>query len=1027
MSWFEKAKTVLIEALDIQDDDSKAAAAAAAATTDKADKGAAGASSGQLKDNDGAGLATAGTSFTSSSVPATPATGDTPTFFDNPHANEMVTIPPRASDPTNTTSASTSTPYAKRQSATSDSVDLLSSPTSPVEEVSASVSASASVSISAGNKRHSESSLELITATTASELEMEMELSPDTEPSLPDSIVIIASNDTSDNAEGDGEDDEEDEDEGTQLERHMEDHLNDSTRTMKALVFSDTQAAGNLTAGGADSDSTQSFEDIQMMQLSHKGASTAGKSHLSTGPSAKPEMMVDQSYSSTSSDIEIISNPNGDSSTNSTTTRTSPQKFKELAAAGKAAAAGSVGCSGSALKPKGHHREPSEISLLSEDSQSELDKLVHRISELNQVIEAREQRLLQSERQNAELLECNQELRARIEAAANSANSPDAADDAVQRLSALEKKFQASIRERDALRIQIKSLRDELQNKIPRDELTECNEMIAGLQSEGEKLSKEILQQSTIIKKLRAKEKTSDTLLKKNGEQISLLSSESERLKRSLAAKEEMERTQIEAVCRMTAEKRRADDDYAEGRGRIKDLQSQLAALQIKFDSLESDIQKQARLKHERMRAEHDEYVQQNSDLREKLRLAEHNLVRREQQLREENRQLVCRLEAAELRAESSTQELSATTSPLIRQIESLQRTLDQRSAGWNREEQQLLQKLDAAEVQLRSLSHLNTVQEEKYALLSTRCSQVEEKLSSALLEATTGQRALRQQEANAAGKDNDFKKQISSLEDKIQQQAKTITDLEQLCKQQQQLAKAEADNQKQLKPHSSLLTVEAVEMAGRMQQQQLNMPTKAQQAVAVRSSPPLSLVDDEEEALGHIIDWQAVRGLQEDLLYICLLFRLPQDDLDCASNSGRQPSGIIQGVHLNFLAANTTTSTLEHLQALLKQRDGELTHMQWELSRLRAERDVLDGEISNVTFELETLKEKVVEFEEMQAEFVDLQHRYDALLQMYGEKVERTDELELDLTELKAAYKLQIDELLAAPPPNLQLIPKQT
>jgi len=50
-----------------------------------------------------------------------------------------------------------------------------------------------------------------------------MEMSPDTEPSLPDSIVIIASNDTSDNAEGDGEDDD---DEGTQLERHMEDHLN---------------------------------------------------------------------------------------------------------------------------------------------------------------------------------------------------------------------------------------------------------------------------------------------------------------------------------------------------------------------------------------------------------------------------------------------------------------------------------------------------------------------------------------------------------------------------------------------------------------------------------------------------------------------------------------------------------------------------------------------------------------------------------------------------------------------------------
>ncbi|XP_017064791.1 TATA element modulatory factor [Drosophila eugracilis] len=934
MSWFEKAKTVLIEALDIQDDDSKSV------EKDSPVSGVAG-ESGTTSGNNSSAEAPGSA--------ATPAS-DTPTFFDNPHANEMVTIPPTP------TSVPGSAAYGKRQSATSDSVDLLSSPTSPISPSGDEPSVA---------KRMSESSLELITATTASEMEM----SPDTEPSLPDSIVIIASNDdTSDNAEGDGEDD--DDDEGTQLERHMEDHLNDSTKTMKALVLSDIQAAGN-----ADSDSTQSFEDIQL-QMSHKGKSPAP---------AKADV-VDQSYSSTSSDIEIISNPNGDSSTNSTTTRTSPQKFKELAG-------GKVG-----LKAKGHHREPSEISLLSEDSQSELDKLVQRISELNQVIEAREQRLLQSERQNGELLERNQELRARVEAAANSANSPDAAD-AVQRLSALEKKFQASIRERDALRIQMKTLRDELQNKIPKDELAECNEMIAGLQSEGEKLSKEILQQSTIIKKLRAKEKTSDTLLKKNGEQISLLSSESERLKKSLAAKEEMERTQIEAVCRMTAEKKRVDEENAEGRSRIEDLQSRLAALQASFDGLKGDLKNRTRQEQDSLRAEQQEYVQQVSDLREKLRLAEHNLARREQQLREENRQLLRRLEAAELRAESSTQELGATTTPLIRQIESLQRTLDQRSAGWNREEQQLLQKLDDSQVQLRSLQQLESVQGEKQELLRTRCGLLEEKLSSALMEAEAAKMALRQHNLEAETKENDFQKQLSLLQEKVKQQEEQIANLELQCQRQ----KAESEQGKQ----PSLLTVEAVKASSELQPQlQMQLP-KSQ--VPLRSSPPLSLADDSgsnEEALGGIIDWQA-------------------DDLDCASNSGRQPSGIIQGVHLSFLAANT--STFEHLQALLKQRDGELTHLQWELSRLQAERSVLDGEISNLTIELEMMKEKLQVYEVMEKGYEDLQHRYDALLQMYGEKVERTEELELDLTELKAAYKLQIDELLAAPPPNLQRPPKQT
>ncbi|KAL7744992.1 hypothetical protein ACLKA6_007256 [Drosophila palustris] len=973
MSWFEKARTVLIEALDIQDDDNKT-------TTENVGSGGSSATTSNSAASTLPGGKTTATTPTAAAAAMATSAIEEATFYDNPHANEMVTIPPRASDAS--TSTATANLYAKRQSATSDSVDLLSSPspTTPTSQSAASC------------MRNSESSLELITApTTASELEMEM--SPDTEPSLPDSIVIIASNETSDNADNDDDDaDADDDDDGHALHLDQDDHslhLNDSTKTMKALVFSDTQAAANVSNAGADSDSTQSFEDIQL-QLSHKsqksGAASPGGSEACQHGS-KTEM-VDQSYSSTSSDIEIISNPNGDSSTNSTTTRTSPQKFKELCGAMKSNQHGLHG-----LKSKGHHREPSEISLLSEDSQSELDKLVNRISELNQVIEAREQRLLQSERQNAELLERNQQLCAHVEAAKNSANSSEA-NEAVQRLSALEKKFQGSIRERDALRIQIKCLKDELLNKIPKDELTECNEMITALQSEGEKLSKEILQQSNIIKKLRAKEKTSDTLLKKNGEQISLLSSESERLKKSLAAKEEMERTQIEAVNRMTNEKRRVDEENAELRSRNEDLQSKLAALQTSFDGIKGDLQQRQRHEQHQIQAENQEYVQQLSDMREKLRITEHNMAKREQQLREENRELLRRLEAAESRAECSTQELSVSTTPLIRQIESLQKTLNQRSASWSKDEQQLLQKLEDSQSQLRSLQQLESVQNEKQELLRTRCDLLEEKLSNALVQSESAKITLRQQELDASLKENDFKSQLDALQEQLKLRQDRVDALTEQCQQ------LESDLRKLRSfQRSSELTVEAVKASSELSESRCHK--------ALHASPPLSLVDDSgsaEDALGGIIDWQG-------------------DDMECASNSGRQQSGIIQGVHLSFLAGNTTT--LEHLQALLKQRDGELTHLQWELSRLQAERGVLDGEISNLTMELETLKEKEQAYEAMEKCYADLQHRYDALLQMYGEKVERTEELELDLVELKQAYKLQIDELLAAPPPNLQRTPK--
>lgn len=42
-----------------------------------------------------------------------------------------------------------------------------------------------------------------------------------------------------------------------------------------------------------------------------------------------------------------------------------------------------------------------------------------------------------------------------------------------------------------------------------------------------------------------------------------------------------------------------------------------------------------------------------------------------------------------------------------------------------------------------------------------------------------------------------------------------------------------------------------------------------------------------------------------------------------------------------------------------------------------------------------------------------DIQTKYDALLQMYGEKVEENEELRLDLEDVKEMYKTQIDQLL--------------
>lgn len=63
--------------------------------------------------------------------------------------------------------------------------------------------------------------------------------------------------------------------------------------------------------------------------------------------------------------------------------------------------------------------------------------------------------------------------------------------------------------------------------------------------------------------------------------------------------------------------------------------------------------------------------------------------------------------------------------------------------------------------------------------------------------------------------------------------------------------------------------------------------------------------------------------------------------------------------------------------------------------------------------FFVDKIKEKFNENEHVAMEYNELQRKYDAILQMYGEKVEETEELQLDLLDVKEMYKGQIDELL--------------
>lgn len=228
----------------------------------------------------------------------------------------------------------------------------------------------------------------------------------------------------------------------------------------------------------------------------------------------------DELETTTSSDIEIISSPNGDSS--STQSRQSPAKVV-LIKGKREEAADSYLCKINVKKLKGHTRELSEASSISDDSHSsEIDRLLKRISDMTEILESRECKLIDMNRRNADLQEQNNDLRLQLDSVISkqleSVDVSQVTEEYTQRLSALEKKFQQAIREKDSLRKQLEQAKQDAATRMSKGELesliNEKDEIIKELREEGEKLSKQQLQHSNIIKKLRAKEKENEVTIK---------------------------------------------------------------------------------------------------------------------------------------------------------------------------------------------------------------------------------------------------------------------------------------------------------------------------------------------------------------------------------------------------------------------------------------------------------------------------------------------------------------------------------
>ncbi|XP_074008593.1 TATA element modulatory factor isoform X1 [Numenius arquata] len=655
--------------------------------------------------------------------------------------------------------------------------------------------------------------------------------------------------------------------------------------------------------------------------------------------------------------------------------------------------------------------------LLEEDTEKQELKKVTMIDSLTEKLEKREIQLLSTSKEKARLEEAYDNLKDEMfRMKEESSSLSSLKEEFAQRIADAEKKLQLACKERDAAKKEVKTVKEELATRLNTNEtaelLKEKEEQIKGLMEEGEKLSKQQLHNSNIIKKLRAKEKERENINTKQNKKIKELEEELQHLKQVLDGKEDLEKQHRDSIKQLNSVVERQEKDLAKLQAEVEDLEERNRSVQAALDSAykeladlhkanatkDSEAQEAALSREMKAKEElglalekaQDEARQQQealaiqvADLRLALQRAEQQAARKEDYLRQEIGELQQRLQEAESRNQELSQSVTSATRPLLRQIENLQATLGAQTSAWEKLEKNLSDRLGESQTLLAAAAERERAATEELLSNKIQMSSAESQ-NSLLRQENTRLQAQLEVERNKLKKMEDensrYEVELEGLKDEY---AKTLED----AKKEKALLATQLEMEKMKVEQERKKAVFVQEAAKEKDRKSFTVETVSSTPTVSRSSS-ISGVD--------------MAGLQTSFL--------SQDDPHDHSFGPLATSG---SNLYDAIRMGAGSSIIENLQSQLKLREGEISHLQLEIGNLEKTRSIMAEELVKLTNQNDELEEKVKEIPKLRAQLKDLDQRYNTILQMYGEKAEEAEELRLDLEDVKNMYKTQIDELL--------------
>ncbi|NWJ06456.1 TMF1 factor, partial [Crypturellus undulatus] len=652
-----------------------------------------------------------------------------------------------------------------------------------------------------------------------------------------------------------------------------------------------------------------------------------------------------------------------------------------------------------------------------EEEDSEKRELKKVIDSLTEKLEKRETQLLSTSKEKARLEEAYDNLKDEVLRMKEESNSISSLkEEFTQRIADAEKKLQLACKERDAAKKEVKNVKEELATRLNCNEtaelLKEKDEQIKGLMEEGEKLSKQQLHNSNIIKKLRAKEKERENTNTKQNKKIKELEEELQHLKQVLDGKEDLEKQHRDSIKQLNSVVERQEKDLTKLQAEVEDLEERNRSVQAALDSAykeladlhkanatkDSEAQEAALSREMRAKEElglalekaQDEARQQQealaiqvTDLRLALQRGEQQAARREDYLRQEISELQQRLQEEESRNQELSQSVTSATRPLLRQIENLQATLGAQTSSWEKLEKNLSDRLGESQALLAAAAERERAATEELLSNKVQMSSTESQNSLLRQENARLQAQLEGERNRLKKMENENSRYEVELEGLKDEYAKSLEE----ARREKMLLTTQLEMEKMKVEQERKKAIFVQEAAKEKDRKSFTVET-------VASTPSISRSSS--------ISGADMAGLQTSFL--------SQDDPHDHS-FGPISTG---GSNLyDAIRMGAGSSIIENLQSQLKLREGEISHLQLEIGNLEKTRSIMAEELVKLTNQNDELEEKVKEIPKLRAQLKDLDQRYNTILQMYGEKAEEAEELRLDLEDVKNMYKTQIDELL--------------